>query len=431
MSTKETVLKLDITVGPVIWIANIIASVFLVVLLWRGLIPWRPRRVMWTVASMVISLAVMWLLIFVLFMWLDAFDGPLEHRAISWLILGFAALGLAVRSFWSFRGWSKIVPALATLSFLISTTLGVNSAYGLTPQLGTFLGLPIEDVVTLPAVSGPAQETTAALAQWKPPADMPANGISGLIPGEIPSTVSGFDARPATIYLPPAALVTNPPKLPLVIFMMGKPGSPDPQFIARELEVHAQKNKGLAPIALVVDQLGNPAVDPLCIDGARGNVDTYISTDVVNWARSHLNVVTSPSQWVISGYSNGAACAEYLGAKYPSMWGNFLAISGVEYPGYHDGRVLEKMFNGNQAAWEAVKPANIMKRTTYPDSWGVFTYGELDVKYGPGVKHLAEVAAAAGIKTTVISLPNIDHTNDALIEGLRLGLEVLYPRLGL
>lgn len=426
-------LKLDITVGPVIWVANIIAALLFAVLLYRGLVPWRPRRVFWTVASMVIGTSVLWVLIPVLFVWLDAFDGPLEHRAITWLNMGFVALGLAVRSLWSFRAWWKIVPVIALLSFSVSTTLGVNSAYGLTPQLGSFLGLPVDDIAPLPPVTDPASETVGDLKKtWSPPAGMPDRGISGVIEGGIPNTASGFAARPATIYLPPAALVANPPKLPFVIFMMGKPGSPDPQFIARELEAHAKANKGLAPIAVIVDQLGNPMHDPLCIDGARGNVDTYVRTDVVKWALKNLNIVTSPTQWVISGYSNGGACASYFAAKYPQIWANFLSVSGEEYQGYGaDGQVLSKMFKGSQAAWDAIKPATIVAHTAYPNSVGVFTRGELDTKYGAGVDRLAKRTAAAGIQTTVLIVPGVDHNNEALIEGIKMGMAVLYPRLGL
>ena len=426
-------LKLDITVGPVIWIANIIASVLFVVLLFRGLVPWRPRRVFWAVASMVIGASVLWVLIPVLFVVLDAFDGPLELRAITWLNMGFVALGLGVRSLWSFRKWWKIVPLIALLSFTVSTTLGVNSAYGITPQLGSFLGLPVDDVVRIPAVSGTPAETVGNLAAtWTPPAGMPERGVSGVVEGGIPNTASGFNARPATIYLPPAALVANPPKLPFVIFMMGKPGSPDPQFMARELDARAKANKGLAPIALIVDQLGNPTHDPLCIDGARGNVDTYVHTDVVNWATSHLNIVSSPSQWVVSGYSNGGACATYFAAKYPQTWGNFLSVSGEEYQGYGaDGQVLSRMFKGNRAAWDAIKPAHFLAQTSYPDSVGVFTRGELDTKYGAGVERLATLTQAAGIQTTVIMIPGVDHSNEALIEGIKMGMAALYPRLGL
>jgi enterochelin esterase-like enzyme len=425
-------LKLDITNGPVVIVAYGLSLALILVLLVRAFIPWRIGRVFWNIASATIGAAVAYTLMVVLFVWLDVFDGPLELRAIPWLIWGFAALGLAIRSFWLWRRWLKVVPALAVLSVLVSTTLGVNYSYGLTPTLGLFLGIPTSDVVTLPAVSGETKATIGNLASsWVAPADMPERGLMGRIDGDIPETASGFGARPAEIYLPPAALVKNPPKLPLIIWMMGKPGSPDPQFIARELEAFAKTHSGLAPIVIAVDQLGSPTQDPLCIDSAKAKVETYFLQDVVPWARTHLNVTTSASDWVIAGYSNGAACAAYFGAKYPQTWANIIAVSGEEYQGFGDGLVVKRFFNGDPAAYEAIKPISILQQHSHENSLGVFTTGALDARYGPGLKKLAAAADEAGMSVDIIELPGVDHTNDALIQGLQRALAIVLPHLGL
>jgi enterochelin esterase-like enzyme len=425
-------LKLDITTGPVVIVAYGLSLALILVLLVRAFIPWRIGRVFWNIASATIGAAVAYTLMVVLFVWLDVFDGPLELRAIPWLIWGFAALGLAIRSFWLWRRWLKIVPALALLSVLVSTTLGVNYSYGLTPTLGLFLGIPTSDVVKLPAVSGEAKASIGNLASsWVAPADMPATGQMGRIKGGIPATNSHFGARQAEIWLPPAALVKNPPKLPLIIWMMGKPGSPDPQFIARELEAFAKTHNGLAPIVIAVDQLGSPTQDPLCIDSAKAKVETYFTQDVVPWARTHLNVTTSAADWMIAGYSNGGACAAYFGAKYPSTWANIMSISGEEYQGFGDGLVGQRFFNGNQAAYEAIKPIAVMQKGTYDHAFAVFTTGSQDSRYGPGQKKLGQAAEDAGMDVEVIELPGIDHTNDALVVGLQRALASMLPHLGL
>jgi len=425
-------LKLDITNGPVVIVAYSLSLAFILVLLLRSFIPWRIGRVFWNIASATIGASVAYTLMVVLFVWLDVFDGPLELRAIPWLIWGFAALGLAIRSLWLWRRWLKIVPALAILSILVSTTLGVNFSYGLTPTLGLFLGIPTSDVVALPAISGEAKSTIGTLSRtWVAPSDLPERGLMGRIDGGIPPTASGFGARAAEIYLPPAALVKNPPKLPLIIWMMGKPGSPDPQFIARELETYAKEHQGLAPIVLAVDQLGSPVQDPLCIDSAKAKVETYFTKDVVPWAKAHLNITTAASDWVIAGYSNGGACAAYFGAKYPGTWANIMAISGEEYQGYGDGLVVKKFFDGNQAAYDAIKPINVMTQHRYTRTLSVFTTGGLDSRYGPGLKTLAAAAQASGMEVALIELPGVDHTNDALIQGLQRALAIVLPHLGL
>jgi len=54
--------------------------------------------------------------------------------------------------------------------------------------------------------------------------DLAAAGVVSTV--VIPGSVSGFAARPAWVYLPPAALVRNPPALPVLVLLHGQPGSP-------------------------------------------------------------------------------------------------------------------------------------------------------------------------------------------------------------
>ena len=150
----------------------------------------------------------------------------------------------------------------------------------------------------------------------------------------IPNSLSGFRSRPAGLYLPPAALVKQPPLLPPVVMLMGQPGNPDPSLQKSILDAFASRRKGLAPIVLVADQLGNPAIDPPCLDTAKhGRSEIFLVGDVVAWARANLRVLPDAAHWTIAGYSSGGQCALSLGAKHPEIWGNVLDISGEEYPG--------------------------------------------------------------------------------------------------
>jgi hypothetical protein len=57
---------------------------------------------------------------------------------------------------------------------------------------------------------------------------------------------------------------------------------------------------------LVADQIGNPVVDPLRLDTVRyGNAKTYVTKDVVDWARTPLHVLQDAAHWTVAGYSNG------------------------------------------------------------------------------------------------------------------------------
>jgi enterochelin esterase-like enzyme len=256
---------------------------------------------------------------------------------------------------------------------------------------------------------------------------MPSQGRTGQ--RRIPGKVSGFAARPAGIYLPPAALVANAPRLPVVVMMLGQPGNPDPGWVARALDPLARQHGGLAPIVVVADQIGKPTHDTLCLNTKRyGNVETYLTVDVVAWIRQNLNVSPDPQKWTIAGYSNGGQCAISLAAKHPDLWGNVMDISGEAYPGQeHPGTTLREIFRGDQAAYEAAKPGTILAQHRFPGMWGYFSFGTDDATYGPGVRELARQAAAADMTVRVDALPKAGHAAAALQGGLANGFAWLYP----
>ncbi|OZB87966.1 MAG: hypothetical protein B7X41_10640, partial [Microbacterium sp. 14-71-5] len=136
-------------------------------------------------------------------------------------------------------------------------------------------------------VPGAAHATAAGAVMplfetWTPPADLPSEGTVTLLTGEerIPSS-AGFAPRDASLYRPPAALVPDPPALPLVVFMMGEPGDPDPSFVADAMDRLAAAHHGLAPIVIVADQLGSEDGNPACVDSAAyGGVETYFTQDI-------------------------------------------------------------------------------------------------------------------------------------------------------
>lgn len=399
----------------------------------------------WLLASAVVGLGAAWLTIWIVVDLQNTFGGPLDPGSYGWISVGFAGFCVGLRALFTFGGWSKIVPALGAILFLVSATLGINAAYGLTPTLASFLHISTSKIVVLPAFTGaanppssmgPTSGSTSGVAPlyvtWNPPADMPAHGVTGVIAGGIPNEVSHFPARPAEIYLPPAALVANPPALPVVVLMMGEPGDPNPTIIAQVLEVFAQKNRGLAPIVVVVDQLTLPTFDPLCLDGPRGNADTYVSKDVVPWIAANLNVSKDRRDWTFAGFSNGGGCAVYFGAKYPETWGNILDVSGIEFAGLTEQKaVLQEEFSGDQVAYDAIKPITIMATRNYPDTVAIFTTGELDSQYGPGQEAVSKAAAAAGMSVTFKRLPGVAHNDTSLMLGLPIGFDVLFPRMGL
>lgn len=429
-------LNLNVMDKPVLFTFYALSGLAALYLLLRSpLVPGTPRRAGLLVAAAGLAGGALAgaATLFVCEVLLNVFGLPLDPDTRAWVIFAFAGLGLAGVNLWRSPWRRKVTAAVAALVFASTAALGINAGYGLNPTLGAMLGLNRTQHLTLPKLSAqPRQEAAAPLWQsWKAPAGMPATGRSGAV--SIPATVSGFRARDAYLYLPPAALVADPPPLPIVIMMMGQPGGPEQNKSAvAELNLLAQHNHGLAPLFLTVDQLGNPYQNPVCVDSAKGKVYTYVTADVVNFIRANLNVAADRVHWAVAGYSNGGECALSFGAKRPELFGSLLDISGELEP--IDGSVentVKTVFGGDQAAFNAEKPAAILREHTYTDSLAIFTSGALDPTYGPQAAAAEAAAKAAGMTTRRFVGQGIGHRGDAVDYGLKNGLPVLCQRFGL
>ena len=429
----ELLLDVSVVGGPLPIVVYALAGACFVYLLFRDRsAAWAFGVVVLLIVGAILGAGVLWIAVNVL----DTFGGPVDDSVWWWVPAATAAILVALWNLWRTRWWRKLVAVVAIPLYVLAAAVGINAGYGLNPTIGSVLHISTADELDLPeqADEAPPGDPVEPLWQtWVPPDDLPEQGATGEVEGGIPNTVSGFGARPAQIYLPPAALVEGAPRLPLVIMMMGQPGDPDVRFLAEVLDRFAAEHDGLAPIGLVIDQLGDPYVDPLCLDSARGNVETYVMQDVVPWARAELGVLQGPRFWTVAGYSNGGGCAAYFGAKYPEVFGNLGAISPTEYAGAENPeQTLDEVFGGDELAYLAVRPAEIMAaKAPYPDSVGVFTVGAADGGFRAGTARLADAAIAAGIVTTLVELEGVDHDVRSLEGGLDAVFEVLYPRLGL
>ncbi len=430
MSGTNELLAINIINGPVITGFFVLSAALFVYLLVRS-----PTR-RWLVTSAVALVAGFLLAVLVWFFVVpfdDIFGIPISHNIDMLFAATVVCVSLAIVNLWNSRWWRKVAAGLAIVVFLITGILGINADFGLNPTLGSPFGVVGENSIDLPSAGSttPSGQSAPLWQTWKPPADIPTKGTVGT--QVIPNTISGFNSRPAGIYLPPAALVPHAPPLPLMIMMMGQPGAPDPSYAAHVLDQFAAKHDGLAPIVIVADQLGNPLQDPLCLDTEKfGNARTFITQDVVNWALANLNIIHDHAYWTIAGYSNGGSCAISFIAEYPNLWSNVLDISGEEFPGSEDpDSVLAHIFDGDHAAYDAVKPENMLVKKQLPDTVGIFTVGSNDTTYIPGVKRMAAAATAAGMHSIYYESPNGGHVLPALTDGLTAGFKTLYPRLGL
>ena len=427
----DAFLMLDIVSGPLITTFFAVAAALVLYLLAR-----RPtRRWLITIAiALIFGVIVSIVAWFIIVRVNNTFNIPISLAVYAWFTAAVCAVCVACVNLWRSRWWRKVIAGIAIVVFIATGTLAVNAQFGFDRTLGAFLGVVPQNPVTLPsrpATASPSPVAEPLWKSWTPPADLPKQGTVGT--QIIPNTLSGFNSRPAGIYLPPAALVANAPALPLVILMMGQPGSPDPQYVAAVLDDFAATHNGLAPIVIVADQLGNSDQDPLCLNTAAfGNAETFITTDVVNWALANLNITHDHRDWTIAGYSNGGGCAISFMAKYPALWSNLIDVSGEEYPGSEQtDQVLSDIFNGDQAAYDAIKPSTLLANHALPGTFGVFTVGSDDAGFIPGIQNLTAAASTAGMTVVYYEVPNGGHVLPALTEGLKKGFELLYPRLGL
>ncbi|MEO7015988.1 MAG: alpha/beta hydrolase-fold protein [Leifsonia sp.] len=424
----DAILTTNIVTGPAIFIVTSIAAVAAAYLLAR-----RPSR-RWIVTVLIAlgtgaALAVA--TSFVTVRLLNLFGTGLGLVNYAWLAATFCGTALALVNLRRSRWWRKTIAILCIPLFLVTGTLAINAFYGINLTVGNLLNISTDRPIRLTPSTASSGFDKALWKHWHPPADMPAKGTIGT--QVIPNTLSGFTSRPAGIYLPPAALVKNPPKLPLVVMMLGQPGNPVPAFAAYILDAFAAKHKGLAPIVIVADQLGDPMVDPLCLDTPKfGNAETFIIHDVSNWAKNHLNVTHDHHYWTVAGYSNGGQCAISFGVKYPELFANVMDVSGEAFPGAEQApTVLKDIFHGDLAAYNAVKPTTFMAHNRYPGTTAIFTAGANDPAYTDTALKMTDAARDCGMNAHSYLVPNGGHGQDALVGGMNEGFRVLYPILGL
>ncbi|WP_067449600.1 alpha/beta hydrolase [Nocardia alba] len=328
-----------------------------------------------------------------------------------------------------------VVTVFAALAVLVAVGVRINLEYASYPTVGAALGIEHLDRVDAAELTRREQVISARPLEpaWHPPDGLPDHGR--VLTAAIPPTASGFTARDAQIYLPPAYFADPRPLLPVLVLLAGEPGAPQDWFVggrlAQTMDSFARAHNGLAPVVVVADGTGSQLANPLCLDSKLGNVATYLAVDVPNWTRATLQIDPDPRSWAVGGLSYGGTCALQLATNYPAVYPTFLDMSGQDEPTLGDRqRTVDAAFGGDTAALLRVDPLELLRTRTYPDSAGAFVVGADDAMYRPQVERMYEAAREAGMDVRLRILPG-GH-NFALWErGLRDQLPWLATRLGL
>lgn len=419
---------------PTAVVLNALMAVLALILFVRS-----PRRriglsVLGAVTGAVVGALVFWWTVQVR----DVFGVDLSSTTHVWTVIGFAGVGLAVSNLFASRWRRKILAVLAIPLLLLAPAAGINADFGAYRTVGQlFGGDQVPALSTLgtgehgEVVSGRPDYAT----DWQPPADMPKHGAIGEV--TIPGTLSGFETRPAQVWLPPAALTADPPVLPVLLIMSGQPGSPGENFAMGGLDAvlddYASTHRGLAPIAVAVDQLGSPDQNPLCIDSqAFGNAQTYLTQDVPAWVRANFRVSDDPVMWALQGFSQGATCTTQFVTGFPQIFGSGITTGTQLGPLLGDeAETVEKGFAGDRAAYDAAQPIAIMRaHGPYGDSMLLLGVGNTDDRYGAYSDQLEAAAKAAGIQVQRLRA-DTGHDWYAARDIFAAGLPILGERMGL
>ncbi len=362
--------------------------------------------------------------------------------SLGWMViisvaLGFLAVGFAVCILITARGWRRILAALTVLLCLLSTGLRVDIIYGEFTTLGSLFSVSLYPDYRGHETARPAM----SVAQWRSLAsrgELPSHpSVGRSYSMRIPNSRSRFAARPADIYLPPAALSNKPPALPVFVLLAGQPGSPDRLFTAGAIpammDAYAAQHDGLAPVVVSPDQNGASSHNSLCVDSpVYGKAETYLSSDVPAWIRAELPVASQPRQWAIGGFSQGGTCSTQLGARHPHVYGNMLPADGELEPTQgRQEQMIRDYFNGDRKRFLAQVPARAMLERA-PSRQLLFTAaGSNDKESQHNMMVIAKAANQAGMKVRAVITQGSGHDWHTVKTAWKPGLEWVGQAMGL
>jgi S-formylglutathione hydrolase FrmB len=369
-----------------------------------------------------------WLAVVILAVFLrrsGALDYGYPRSFVVWVALAMATVIIVG---WSWRRWTwrhrgAGLGAVALMALFAGGQ--INQHYGYYFTLADLAGEKPQAVHTVaevlgsaptptaPARSGsnagkPSPTTTGAAPDpGAPPTssvdptgagnETPTAGSKGsdLVQVTIPPTVSGFHHRTEFVWLPPAWHHTPRPALPVIVMLAGSPGAPDNWFgigITDLGAATAKTHHGWAPILVFADQNGSFTGDTECVDGPRGNAETYLTVDLPRYLQTTFGASTNPADWTIAGLSEGGTCAPMISVRHPDRYGHFIDLSGDVAPSVgSQATTIAKLYGGDATQWVTHDTAKLLADNRAPIS-GWFSAGSQDHKGQSDVKHLYTAA---------------------------------------
>lgn len=372
----------------------------------------KRRRIGFVCAVLGLIMAISLLAVIILF-----FGVPLDEIHYRLIVAGICVVtSLLLTGSAVIRHWRKLWTAVPLSLVTAACMLVGNQTYGLFPDVESLYPEVTYNEIAekdLPAVT--AVDKTVPWNKWEAPRNMPQTGAR--VSMHVPTPKSGFPARPADVYLPPAWFSNPRPELPVLVLMHGIPGAPE-QWIdqagaLKPVVDYQKRHSGLAPIIVSVDSTGGWVDNPVCTDGPKAKLRTYLTDDLPQWIIGRLGANPDQGTWTLGGLSYGGTCSLQIVANSPGSYGTFLDYSGELTP--NDGQshqsTVQNFFNGSEDEFKRHNPADILSAAASNNSQefahvaGRFVAGMSDHSSQNDLQKLHDLAQKAGIDSTFRTIP--------------------------
>lgn len=422
-------LSLTDGVVPVVLLA--VGGVALVLLLARRMTrAWAVTVGLAAFAVVLIGIGLNWLVTDLLELTAEDLSG----QVVAWIAVAVGAIVLAAGSLIGTSPGRKVLSVACCALLLVTAGSQINAYFDEYPTLGALTGADADDITAFRQSAGSsAPEDTPVVDRWT---GQLAIGQGGVETAQIPGTVSGFAARDAYVYTPPAYGVAQPPRLPVLILVAGQPGGPEDWVTSGELQQNldafAATHNGLAPVTVVVDPNGADTANTMCMDSAIAKAETYLVKDVRDWITAELGIDTNPEHWTFGGWSYGGTCAIQMATRHPDLFGSFIDFQGEAEPalGPDRAQTVQTAFGGNTAEFDALVPLTVLSTTRFPDTWGYFASGSEDTQFTGYMTEVSKAAELSGMTTQTAIVPGQGHSWAVPINQLVPALTWLSPKLG-
>jgi len=236
------------------------------------------------------------------------------------------------------------------------------------------------------------------------------------------------------VWLPPAYFSSDRPELPVVMILAGVPGDPSNMIRAGGADQvaadYARGHNGLAPILVFPDDNGGFTTDTECVDGPRGNAETYLTVDVPRAIEGRFGAMSDARHWAVIGYSEGGTCALTLALAHPDRFSSFVDIAGDLRPtaARTRQRSVERLYRGDAAQWSAHDPLTLLRSPSLRQASGRIVAGRDDLRATAAGRAIVDAARLNGVDLMLVSVPGT-HSFAVVVRALQLEFPRIANRL--